>query len=523
MTPDPDEPRLQTTRAHVPADDPRLVADRYRIERVLGRGGGGTVWLAVDEHLGRQVALKKVAGEADAEILVTRGLREARTSAALAHDHVVRVFDAFEHEGYPWIVMEYVPGPSLEQLLEDRVTLTPAQVARIGAQLATALAAAHGRGILHRDVKPANVLLTDDTWEQAKLTDFGIARSHEDSQLTRTGFVSGTAAFFSPELAVGQDPSAASDVWALGATLYAAVEGRRPFPTAANAVAQLHTIAREEPREPLRAGPLTPVLAGMLHADPERRWTAEQAASALRRLADPGPRTEAVAGPSWEDATSVHPVAQDTRRVPVATPPPARQDHRTPRPAPAPRAPRRRASASSILLWVLAIPLIALLAWLVWALVGQQGLLDGDGDGSGDGTNQTATTAITEAEGREVAESLYLGLVRGGPESVADLVGPDVDIAADIGEGLTYVEWSGVTVAPEEDGRATLDVDVTYTYGTTLYEQHETLTLERPEDGGAPIIVERTTTEPTITEQGDNQDGEDSGTGDEAEQTGDAG
>ena len=258
----------ETTTAAPLSEDPTLVADRYRILRTLGRGGGGIVWLARDENLGRQVALKKVAGEADTEILLTRGMREARTSAALAHDHVVRVYDAFEHEGAPWIVMEYVPGPSLAQLIEGGKALPPEQVARIGSQVATALAAAHGAGVLHRDVKPANVLLTDDSAEHAKLTDFGIARAEEDHQLTRTGLVSGTAAYFSPEVAQGQDPSPASDVWALGATLYTAVEGRRPFPDAPNAVAQLHTIVRETPAEPRLAGPLTPVLVGMLHGDP---------------------------------------------------------------------------------------------------------------------------------------------------------------------------------------------------------------------------------------------------------------
>src|SRR5690606_31774495 len=137
-------------------------------------------------------------------------------------------------EGSPWIVMEHVPGPSLSAVLEGGRALPVRQVARIGAQVATALAAAHGAGVVHRDVKPGNVLLTDESGRDAKLTDFGIARAEDDHQLTRTGMVSGTAAYFSPELARGEEPSAASDVWALGATLYAAVEGRRPYPDAGN-------------------------------------------------------------------------------------------------------------------------------------------------------------------------------------------------------------------------------------------------------------------------------------------------
>src|SRR5690606_14827043 len=173
------------------------------------------------------------------------------------------------------------------------------QVAQIGAQVATALAAAHGAGVVHRDVKPGNVLLTDETGRDAKLTDFGIARAEDDHQLTRTGMVSGTAAYFSPELARGEEPSAASDVWALGATLYAAVEGRRPFPDAGNPVAQLHTIARDAPDAPRQAGELEPVLRGLLDPDPARRWTADRAARALTAIAEgrPGDDPGAAAAP----------------------------------------------------------------------------------------------------------------------------------------------------------------------------------------------------------------------------------
>ncbi|MGO0575111.1 serine/threonine-protein kinase [Ornithinimicrobium panacihumi] len=550
--PEDQGPGLETTRATPLSDDPSLVAGRYRVLSVLGRGGGGTVWLARDEHLGRDVALKRVAGEADNEVLVARGLREARTSAALAHDHVVRVFDAFEHEGSPWIVMEYVAGRSLAQILEGGRSLPVQQVATIGAQMAGALAAAHGIGILHRDVKPANVLL-DEAGTHAKLTDFGIARGEEDHQLTRTGMVSGTAAFFSPELAQGQDPTQASDVWALGATLYAAVEGRRPFPDAANAVAQLHTIVREEPQEPRRAGPLTPVLAGMLHGDPERRWSAARAAQALADVAegkgaDVRPRTAPGAGAAagagagaaaaaaaggvgastGAPVTRAHRPVDDTRRVPVAGPAPAgprRGQQAAPyrrEPAAAyPSAPRR----GSVLPWLIALPLIALLGWLVWAIIGQQGLLDG-GPGSDDSaSSDVALTPITEAEGKQLASDFYLGIVRGGPSAVAPMLGPDAELASDIGDDLTYVEWANVTVEPGRGATATLDTDVTYTYGDTVYEQHETLQLERQQPGAAPIIVERSTTEPTITrpdeQQGDDADddsGEDgSGGGDSGE------
>ena len=518
------EPTLETTRAAQPADDPGLIAGRYRIGHVLGRGGGGTVWLARDEHLGREVALKRVAGETDAEVLVERGLREARTSAALAHDNVVRVFDAFEHEGSPWIVMEYVPGRSLAQLLEGGRSLPVPQVARIGAQLASALAAAHALGILHRDVKPANVLLDEDA-QTAKLTDFGIARGEEDHQLTRTGMVSGTAAYFSPELARGQDPAAASDVWALGATLYTAVEGRRPFPDAANAVAQLHTIAREEPLEPLRAGPLTPVLAGMLHDDPTRRWDAGRAARELGRVAAGGDSTATTTEQQvWGSAPTQQQAPVDsTRVVPVAQPRGyARERHAAPA---APHTPsrtahaapltttRRRSGVGAVLTWLVAIPLLALLGWLVWTVVGQ-------GDGPGDGTSQTSTAPgasgeVTEAEANEFVRGFYQTLVRDGLDAARAKLGPDADVDPGITDGLTRIDYGNSVTTAGDDGAQQVAIDVTYNYGSTTYAQRETLLVAR-EDGQLKI-VERSTTEPVITrpDEGDQGDGQtdDAGSG----------
>lgn len=527
-TSDEHDPNLPTTRATPVSDDPTLVADRYRIVRVLGRGGGGTVWLARDEHLGRDVALKRVAGEADNEVLVERGLREARTSAALAHDNVVRVFDAFEHEGAPWIVMEYVPGPSLAQLLEGGEPLPAAQVARLGAQLATALAAAHRLGILHRDVKPANVLL-DEAREQAKLTDFGIARGQDDHQLTRTGMVSGTAAFFSPELAQGQDPSTASDVWALGATLYAAVEGRRPFPDAANAVAQLHTIVREEPREPRRAGPLLPVLAGMLQGDPQDRWSAQRAADALTALAEGRP-APAPAAPAWptphDEATATQRVPQQpsTRAIPRQGSQASRRPAAPPAPAPRPQGrapgtayrppPTRRRSGGAVLGWIVAVLLLALLGWLVWSFA-QQGGLGGDRDGTTSGPVDGTVEAVEVEEARETTRTFYRTLVGDGLEAARAMLGPDAAIADDITDGLTYLEWENVVAEPHDDGTVTVEVtDVIYTYGDTIYRQPETLVLERTEPGAAPLIVSRTTGEPVITEAGEDS-GDDGGPAEE--------
>ncbi|MFK5633053.1 serine/threonine-protein kinase [Ornithinimicrobium sp. LYQ103] len=527
MTDEPD-PDLGTTRRTPAGQDPEVVAGRYRILRTLGRGGGGIVWLAQDEHLGREVALKRVSGEADPEVLVTRGLREARTSATLAHDHVVRVYDAFVTDGAPWIVMEYVPGPSLAGLLEGGATLPVNQVATIGAQMATALAAAHGAGILHRDVKPANVLLTDASGTHAKLTDFGIARAEEDHQLTRTGMVSGTAAYFSPEVASGEDPSPASDVWALGATLYAAVEGRRPYPDAGNAVAQLHAIVRDQPRAPRQAGALTPVLAGMLAPDPARRWSADQAAQALRGVASGGPpadragqgagATAAAAGaalgsaPWGTDAppTQAHRPVDSTREVPVVGPahapaerqaaPPARAAVPAASPTRPPR--RRRSGGRTLGAWLLGVPLAALLAWLVWSLAST---LDGPGsvDDPGASTSAPADTApLSAEEAGQVARSFYLVLATDGLEAARAMLGPDVPVDPGIADGLTRVEYDKVTTAPAADGSVAVGITVRYFYGETVYEQREDLVLSRAEPGAAPIIVSRSTSEPVVTGPG---------------------
>ncbi|WP_122262363.1 serine/threonine-protein kinase [Ornithinimicrobium cerasi] len=539
--PDPD---LETTTTAPLADDPTLVAGRYRIERTLGRGGGGIVWLARDENLGREVALKKVSGETDTEILLTRGMREARTSAALAHDHVVRVYDAFEHEGSPWIVMEYVPGPSLADLIDGGTVLPPERVATIGAQVATALAAAHGAGVLHRDVKPGNVLLTDETGTHAKLTDFGIARAEGDHQLTRTGLVSGTAAYFSPEMAQGEDPTQASDVWALGATLYAAVEGRRPFPDAPNAVAQLHTIVREAPAEPRLAGPLTPVLAGMLHGDPQQRWSAERAAAALRTIAGGGETAEGRRGagpagtpPTWADAAGTgaagaaaagvaagaagwadagtdtqqhHPVGT-TRQVPVVEGSharAARPGRARPTVAP-PRGPARsRPRWGTIAVWLLALPLAALLGWLVWTIA-----TTGDGPGDGSGTTSTAPAgdarAVTPEEAGDLARTFYQTLLPpGGLDAARQYLGPDADVDPGISDGLTRVEWDQVTTEPAEDGSVAVGITVRYFYGESVLEQREDLVVARTEPGGSPLIVGRVTGEPAVTEPDSDSDGD---------------
>src|SRR4051794_16133482 len=220
----------------------RLIGGRYRVLQAIGEGGMGTVWLCRDETLHREVAVKGVGllpGESVTDS--ARAFREARSSAALSHRNVVTVFDVVEENGSIWLVMEHVPGRSLSEIIKEDGPLDPSEVADIGAQVADGLAAAHAVGTIHRDVKPGNVLVS--TTGVAKISDFGIARSAGDPALTQSGFLPGTPSYFSPKLAQGQEPGPAADVWALGATLYAAVEGRSPYEQRSNPVAVLHDIA----------------------------------------------------------------------------------------------------------------------------------------------------------------------------------------------------------------------------------------------------------------------------------------
>jgi serine/threonine protein kinase len=277
----------------------------------------GTVWLCTDEMLGREVAVKQVGlffGESATD--TARALREARNTAALSHPHVVSVFDVAEDGADVWLVMEHVPSRTLADIIEAEGRLEPLRAVRIGAQVADGLAAAHARDMIHRDVKPSNILVTEG--DHAKIGDFGIARGRDDPQLTQTGLVTGTPSYFSPELARGDDPGPETDVWALGATLYAAVEGRPAYLDKGNALAVLQTIAHEPTPPAEHAGVLAEPLARMMDRDPATRWTMADAAQVLRKLAD-----QPVA---WDTGTSALPAPEppeqttSTAAVPPADP-----------------------------------------------------------------------------------------------------------------------------------------------------------------------------------------------------------
>jgi hypothetical protein len=265
--------------------DHGLVAGRYRLVERLGSGSMGEVWRAHDERLDRTVAVKQLLPSTG--IAARRGnefaMREARITARLRHPNAVTVHDVVEHDGHPCLVMAYVPGSTLT----GYGLPSPVEVARIGQQVASALAAAHEVGIVHRDVKPDNVLLAADG--TAMITDFGISRLLGDASRTGPGIVVGTPAYLAPEVAAGADASYASDVFSLGATLYAAVEGAPPFGFNDNTIALLRSVAAGEVPAPTRAGPLGPVLMWMLRREPVARPTMAQVADALGAVADGRP------------------------------------------------------------------------------------------------------------------------------------------------------------------------------------------------------------------------------------------
>lgn len=255
-----------------------VLAGRYRLGDVLGRGGMGKVWRAHDEVLHRTVAVKELTAglyvaEADRAVLHARTQKEARAAARITHPGVVTVHDVIEYDNRPWIVMQYVDGPSLADAAKESGEVEPREAARIGLHVLSALRAAHGAGVLHRDVKPANVLLARDG--QVLLTDFGIAAIEGDSTITRTGELVGSIDYLAPERVRGGDPGPASDLWSLGATLYTAVEGTSPF-RRSSPISTMQAVVTEEPPPPLRGGALAPVITALLRKDPADRPTAEE-------------------------------------------------------------------------------------------------------------------------------------------------------------------------------------------------------------------------------------------------------
>ncbi|MEU2355186.1 serine/threonine-protein kinase [Streptomyces misionensis] len=264
----------------------RLLAGRYRLGDVLGRGGMGTVWRAEDETLGRTVAVKELRfpsniDEDEKRRLITRTLREAKAIARIRNNSAVTVFDVVDEDDRPWIVMELVEGKSLAEVIREDGVLEPRRAAEVGLAVLDVLRSAHREGILHRDVKPSNVLIADDG--RVVLTDFGIAQVEGDPSITSTGMLVGAPSYISPERARGHKPGPAADLWSLGGLLYAAVEGVPPYDKG-SAIATLTAVMTEPLEEPKNAGPLRDVIYGLLSKDPAKRLDDAGARALLNRV-----------------------------------------------------------------------------------------------------------------------------------------------------------------------------------------------------------------------------------------------
>lgn len=499
--------------------DGTRIAGRYTVLHAVGRGGTGRVWLARDEVLGREVAVKQVGnlpGESTTDL--DRALREARSAAGLNHPNVVAVFDAVEDEGETWLVMEHVPSRTLGEILRTDGPLDPRRAAHLGAQVAAGLAAAHAGGVVHRDVKPGNILVTDD--DRAKITDFGIALITGDPRLTQSGLVVGTPSYFSPEAARGAEPAPAADVWALGATLYEAVEGRAPYAGRGegNPLALLAVIAGEEAPPPRQAGPLAGVLGAMLARDPADRWPMTDVVGALERIARGGPAPEPGREPEPD------PTATAVLAVPEPEPEP--EPERQLEPAPAPVAMtdshgRRRRWLVPVLV-VLLLVTVGAIGLALATGGGEDPAADrgtttgGSPDRSDDGGSRSApaeeeTTAApppapeepeepetgdaepdgggTTADPTVFAETYY-GYLPDDTGSAYELLSSDYQAGVPRADYEAFwdtvesVEVSGVEVVDDTT------VDVSLTYVTAGGSEPETRRLYLAEDGGGLVIVD---------------------------------
>ncbi|MFC5992775.1 protein kinase [Pseudonocardia hispaniensis] len=268
-------------------DEPRRIGGRYTLSAQLGSGAMGTVWSGYDEVLRRRVAIKELkvppgVPEHEAQAMRERMLREARALGGLSNPHVITVYDVVDVGGEPLVVLELLPSRNLATMIAEQGRLTSRQAAVVGYATAGALRAAHRAGITHRDVKPGNVLVADDG--RVKLTDFGIARNAADAPMTTAGLVLGSPAYIAPEVAAGQAVTPAADLWGLGATLFAAVEGRPPYDVRGDPVSTITEVVDGEVPRPRDAGPISEVIAALMVKEPDRRMPLDEVRQRLRPL-----------------------------------------------------------------------------------------------------------------------------------------------------------------------------------------------------------------------------------------------
>jgi eukaryotic-like serine/threonine-protein kinase len=336
------------------ADPGRVLAGRYRLDAVIGRGGMGAVWRAHDELLSRDVAVKEIVWSARTDAAAREAarrwaVREAQTAARIDHPNVVRVYDIVEGDDWTCIAMELLPYPSLRDVLRENGPMSAGEAARVGLGVLAALRVVHGAGVVHRDVKPANILLGPEG--RVVLSDFGIAKSIDSRGLTTSGVLVGSPPYISPERARGGRAGTAADLWALGASLYAAVEGQPPFQRA-DVLASLTAVVADEPDPPTHAGPLEPVISGLLRKDPDTRLDIDEAERMLRRIAEEEELIPGMTYPADGQATGPR---EEAALPPAAASPAAASPAAAARGAPR----RRRRSALAALAATAAIAVIA--------------------------------------------------------------------------------------------------------------------------------------------------------------------
>jgi eukaryotic-like serine/threonine-protein kinase len=469
-----------------------VIAGRYDLVREIGRGGMGAVWLARDTVLGREVALKRIGllpGATTPDL--QRAEREARLAARLNHPHVVAVFDLVDDEGDTWLVMEYVKGITLSGLIARDGALGPDEAAPLVRQAADALAAAHAAGIVHRDVKPSNMMVTPAG--EVKLSDFGIARAEADASLTRTGLVTGSPAYLAPEVASGSTATEASDVWSLGATLFHALAGRTPYDVSGNLMGALYTIVHEEPPRLDDAGWLAPVLEHTMARRPEDRWSTAQVRDFLDQGRDVTIHPTPVLGTDGESTRLLQP----TPAEPVAVPPVAVDPVLAASPAESPAAPPRRRRSP----WGWVAAAVALLALAVIAVAGWTSLT-GDttadsgprrpaSSNTGSSTTGTAGTSATKAQAMEKFLDTYLSTVTSDRRAAWEMLTPAYQ-AVSGGFGGYSGFWATVRSATPSNVTAdpdsmTVTYDVAYVKadGDHVDEHH---TLQLVPDGSSFLI-----------------------------------
>lgn len=409
----------------------------------------GAVWLGLDEVLGRQVALKRVGmapGVTTPDL--ARAEREARLAARLNHPHVVAVYDLVTEGDEQWLVMEYVEGSTLAELVRRDGAMSPDRAAAILGQAADALAAAHAAGIVHRDVKPSNILVAADG--QVKLSDFGIARAEADASLTQTGLVTGSPAYLSPEVASGQQATDASDVWSLGATLFHALAGHPPYEVGDNVLGALYRIVHEDPPRLPETGWLGPLLLATMCREPAERWSMARVRDALAA----GPSAPILASvPAAPPAPPVDPAPTRLISPPVPPAPPAY----SPAPAARPDPRRARGRALPVLAAVVTIAAIAVIGWLAFT-AGTGGEGDGTTAAPGGGRDSRSATEGSQSpsgdgapdgvtpDGMQSFIEEYLATVTSDPKSTWERLTPEFQ-AASGGFGRYNSFWRSIETA----------------------------------------------------------------------------